>query len=129
MDLRDRVDLLARALCHPDGIDLDDWFAPGARLALPAVGLERDLRAVLGPGGPGAGLLPLASCTVEVVRAVRNVVMVNWEAVARGGEDGDGAGGGASGSGRGGGGSAVLSLDRDGLVTHVRVEGALLAAA
>lgn len=107
--MRDRVERLAEALAA--GIDVDDWFAPHARLSLPAVGLERDLRAVLRE----FDVLPLASCRVEVVRVVRNVVMANWEATLR--------------SGGGGEGSAVLSLERDGRVGHLRVEGALLAVA
>lgn len=114
MDVRDRLERLAEALCHPDGIDLEDWFAPDARLSLPSVGVERDLREVLGAGGPGADVLPLASCTVTVERAVRNVVMANWSATLRGGGGGEG--------------SAVASLDRDGRVTHLRLDGALLVA-
>lgn len=111
MDARDRVEALATALAHPDGVDLDLWFAPDARVGLPSVGLDRDLRGLL--AGPGAGVLPLAACGVEVVRVVRNVVMVNWDAALRGGGGGQG--------------SAVVSLGRDGRVTHLRVEGALLA--
>ncbi len=59
-------------------------------------------------------VLPLASCQVVVVRAVRNVVMVNWDVTRV--------------DGGGGQGSAVLSFDRDGRMTHLRLEGALLAS-
>lgn len=106
MDVRGRVEGLAAQL--PAGVDMDDWFAPGARLSLPSVGLERDLREVLA----GLGPLHITSCEVELVRVVRNVVMANWIVALE--------------SGRGGEGLAVLSFDRMGLVTHLRLEGALL---
>lgn len=106
--MRERVEQLASALTV--GIDPDDWFAPDARVSLPSVGLDRDLRRVLA----GLDVLPLASCDVEVARVVRNVVVANWSVTLR--------------SGGGGEGSAVLSLDRAGLVTHLRLDGALLAA-
>ncbi len=111
MDLRDRVSLLAKAVVDPAGFDMDAWITPDARLSLPSIGLERDLAQTLSE----FSVFPLAHCSVDHVRVVRNVVMINWDIGRIGGGGGEG--------------SAVLSFNRAGLVTHARVEGALLAGA